>query len=88
MNLERLKPLHFYIARENTDFVTHIYLQAGKTSYDDAMDNSEDEDTHDAYMERMKLEGKDRFEGDEDDDSDSSDVSYNPGLSGSDVAEE
>ena len=43
------------------------------TSYaDDMMDSDEDQDTHDAYLERMKAEGKDRFSGDEDDDSDSS----------------
>ncbi len=38
---------------------------------DDIMD-SEDEDHHDAYLERMKHEGKDRQEGDLDDDTDSS----------------
>ena len=36
------------------------------------MSGSDDEDDHDAYLERMKAEGKDRQSGDEDDDSDSS----------------
>lgn len=54
----------------------------------DEMLSSEGEDNHDAYLERMKAEGKDRESGDEDDDSDSSDVSFNPEDSGSEVAEE
>lgn len=36
------------------------------------MSGSDEEDNHDAYLERMKAEGKDRQSGDEDDDSDSS----------------
>ncbi|XP_053735904.1 FACT complex subunit SSRP1a isoform X1 [Synchiropus splendidus] len=48
-----------------------------------------DEDQHDAYLERMKAEGKIREEGDGSDDSDSgSDESFNPGEEEDDVAEE
>ena len=36
------------------------------------MDSDEDAPMHDAYLERMKREGKERAEDDEDDDSDSS----------------
>ena len=43
-----------------------------KAPYRDDMSGSDDEDDHDAYLERMKAEGKDRQSGDEDDDSDSS----------------
>ncbi|KAK3083995.1 hypothetical protein FSP39_006426 [Pinctada imbricata] len=61
-----------------------------KSNYtDDIVDSDDEQDTHDAYLERMKAEGKDRFSGDEDDDSDSSDVSYDPDAAeASDVAEE
>ncbi|KAF4094216.1 hypothetical protein AMELA_G00010440 [Ameiurus melas] len=45
-----------------------------------------DEDEHDAYLERMKEEGKIREEGDESDGD--SDVSFNPGEEDDDIAEE
>lgn len=48
-----------------------------------------DEDQHDAYLERMKAEGKIREEGNDSDDSDEgSDESFNPGEEEDDVAEE
>ncbi|XP_061899392.1 FACT complex subunit SSRP1-like [Entelurus aequoreus] len=48
-----------------------------------------DEDQHDAYLERMKAEGKIREEGNDSDDSDSgSDESFNPGEEDDDIAEE
>ncbi|XP_050407825.1 FACT complex subunit SSRP1 [Patella vulgata] len=54
-----------------------------------AMSGSDEEGgDHDAYLERMKAEGKQRQDDDEDDDTDSSDESFNPGESGSEVAEE
>ncbi|XP_042275481.1 FACT complex subunit SSRP1a isoform X3 [Thunnus albacares] len=48
-----------------------------------------DDDQHDAYLERMKAEGKIREEGNDSDDSDSgSDESFNPGEEDDDIAEE
>lgn len=49
-----------------------------------------DEDTHDAYLERMKAEGKIREEGNDSDDSDGSgsDESFNPGEEDEEIAEE
>ena len=41
-------------------------------SYVDDMEGSDNEGQHDAYLERMKAEGKDRHEDDLDDDTDSS----------------
>ncbi|XP_070184989.1 LOW QUALITY PROTEIN: FACT complex subunit SSRP1-like [Littorina saxatilis] len=55
-------------------------------NYEDMADSDEDKGDHDAYMEKMKREGKQRQ--DDDDDDNSSDVSFNPGDSGSEVAEE
>ncbi|XP_067686639.1 FACT complex subunit SSRP1-like [Haliotis asinina] len=55
---------------------------------DDVWGSGDEGGEHDAYLERMKEEGKNRQMDDEDDDSDSSDESYNPGGSGSEVAEE
>ncbi|CAG5125389.1 unnamed protein product [Candidula unifasciata] len=54
-------------------------------NYNEMSDSDEEGGDHDAYLERMKAEGKDR---DDDDSDDSSDVSFNPGESGSEVAEE
>ena len=61
------------------DFVSQKKLSVknigGKTKqkYDEDILASDNEDTNtDHYLERMKQEGKDRFSGDEDDDSDSS----------------
>lgn len=68
--------------------VKNINGKGDKAPYRDDMSGSDEEDNHDAYLERMKAEGKDRQSGDEDDDSDSSDESYNPNESASDVAEE
>ncbi|XP_024139537.1 FACT complex subunit SSRP1a isoform X1 [Oryzias melastigma] len=48
-----------------------------------------DEDQHDAYLERMKAEGKIREEGNDSDESDAeSDESFNPGEEDDDIAEE
>lgn len=48
-----------------------------------------DEDKHDAYLERMKAEGKIREEGNDSDESDEeSDESFNPGEEDDDIAEE
>uniref|UniRef100_A0A8D3DCG5 FACT complex subunit SSRP1 n=1 Tax=Scophthalmus maximus TaxID=52904 RepID=A0A8D3DCG5_SCOMX len=48
-----------------------------------------DEDQHDAYLERMKAEGKIREEGNDSDESDGgSDESFNPGEEDDDIAEE
>ncbi|XP_029298201.1 FACT complex subunit SSRP1a isoform X2 [Cottoperca gobio] len=48
-----------------------------------------DEDRHDAYLERMKAEGKIREEGNDSDESDGeSDESFNPGEEDDDIAEE
>ncbi|CAL1528533.1 unnamed protein product [Lymnaea stagnalis] len=55
------------------------------TSYNEMSDSDAEGGDHDAYLERMKAEGKDR---DDDDSDDSSDESFNPGESGSEVAEE
>ncbi|XP_060070055.1 FACT complex subunit SSRP1-like [Ylistrum balloti] len=63
--------------------------QKQSANYADDMNDSDDDDgDHDAYLERMKAEGKDRYSDDEDDETDSSDESFNPGDSGSEVAEE
>ncbi|XP_046582983.1 FACT complex subunit SSRP1-like [Haliotis rubra] len=59
-----------------------------RTQDDDDWGSGDEGGEHDAYLERMKEEGKNRQVDDEDDDSDSSDESYNPGGSGSEVAEE
>uniref|UniRef100_A0A672IT60 FACT complex subunit SSRP1 n=1 Tax=Salarias fasciatus TaxID=181472 RepID=A0A672IT60_SALFA len=48
-----------------------------------------DDDQHDAYLERMKAEGKIREEGNDSDDSDGeSDESFNPGEEDDDIAED
>uniref|UniRef100_A0A7N8YAQ7 FACT complex subunit SSRP1 n=1 Tax=Mastacembelus armatus TaxID=205130 RepID=A0A7N8YAQ7_9TELE len=48
-----------------------------------------DDDQHDAYLERMKAEGKIREEGNDSDESDGgSDESFNPGEEDDDIAEE
>uniref|UniRef100_A0A0B7A0T5 FACT complex subunit SSRP1 n=1 Tax=Arion vulgaris TaxID=1028688 RepID=A0A0B7A0T5_9EUPU len=66
--------------------VKNIGDKGGKTiSYNEMSDSDEEGGDHDAYLERMKAEGKDR---DDDDSDDSSDESFNPGESGSEVAEE
>ncbi len=65
-------------------------------NYEEMVDSDDDEDTHDAYLEQMKAEGRERNDdkGDSDEDyvadmdSDASDSDFNPGESGSDVAEE
>ncbi|GFN86488.1 fact complex subunit ssrp1 [Plakobranchus ocellatus] len=66
--------------------VKNIGDKGGKAvSYNEMSDSDEEGGDHDAYLERMKREGKDREEEDSDD---SSDESFNPGESGSEVAEE
>ncbi|KAM4636764.1 FACT complex subunit SSRP1 [Discoglossus pictus] len=57
-----------------------------KQSYDDYADS--DEDQHDAYLERMKEEGKIRENADSDDSGDETDESFNPGEEEDEVAEE
>ncbi|XP_023814874.1 FACT complex subunit SSRP1 isoform X1 [Oryzias latipes] len=58
-----------------------------KGKIDDYSDS--DEDKHDAYLERMKAEGKIREEGNDSDESDAeSDESFNPGEEDDDIAEE
>ncbi|XP_071790372.1 FACT complex subunit SSRP1-like isoform X1 [Asterias amurensis] len=68
-------------------------------NYEEMVDSDDDEDTHDAYLEQMKAEGRERNDDDGDSDkdyvadvadldSDASDSDFNPGESGSDVAEE
>ena len=53
----------------NNSFIFFVQKQ----KYDEDILASDEEDTNtDHYLERMKQEGKDRFSGDEDDDSDSS----------------
>ncbi|KAI8783219.1 FACT complex subunit SSRP1 [Biomphalaria glabrata] len=66
--------------------VKNIGDKGSKTvSYNEMSDSDAEGGDHDAYLERMKAEGKDR---DDDDSDDSSDESFNPGESGSEVAEE
>ncbi|KAJ8042829.1 FACT complex subunit SSRP1 [Holothuria leucospilota] len=56
--------------------------------YDELFD-SDDENTHDAYLEQMKAEGREKVMEDDEGDSDSSsDEDFNPDESASDVAEE
>nr|XP_033776569.1 FACT complex subunit SSRP1 isoform X2 [Geotrypetes seraphini] len=59
-----------------------------KQSYDEYADS--DEDTHDAYLERMKEEGKIRENANDssDDDGDETDESFNPGEEEDEIAEE
>ncbi|XP_075440325.1 FACT complex subunit SSRP1 [Ascaphus truei] len=57
-----------------------------KPAYDDYADS--DEDQHDAYLERMKEEGKIRENADSDDSGDETDESFNPGEEEDEVAEE
>ncbi|XP_053375271.1 FACT complex subunit SSRP1-like isoform X1 [Mercenaria mercenaria] len=60
----------------------------GVNDYDAMMDSDDEDGGHDAYLERMKAEGKDRDSDALDDDSDSSDEDFRPEDSASDVAEE
>ncbi|XP_055765585.1 FACT complex subunit SSRP1 isoform X2 [Salvelinus fontinalis] len=77
------------------DFVTAKKLsiknrgfKEGLKGKDDMLEDS-DEDQHDAYLERMKEEGKIREEANDSDDSDGeSDESFNPGEEEDDIAEE
>ncbi|KAK7922088.1 hypothetical protein WMY93_008990 [Mugilogobius chulae] len=63
-------------------------IQGGDEGQNDEYSDS-DEDQHDAYLERMKAEGKIREEGNDSDDSDEeSDESFNPGEEDDDIAEE
>ncbi|XP_053307153.1 FACT complex subunit SSRP1 [Spea bombifrons] len=57
-----------------------------KQPYDDYADS--DDDQHDAYLERMKEEGKIRENADSDDSGDETDESFNPGEDEDEVAEE
>ncbi|XP_076472913.1 FACT complex subunit SSRP1-like isoform X2 [Babylonia areolata] len=63
-------------------------LDKGSVTYEEMSDSDEDKGDHDAYLEKMKREGKQRLIEEDDDDDDSSDESFNPGESGSEVAEE
>ncbi|CAJ0928105.1 unnamed protein product [Ranitomeya imitator] len=58
-----------------------------KQPYDDYAD-SDDDQHHDAYLERMKEEGKIRENADSDDSGDETDESFNPGEEEDEVAEE
>uniref|UniRef100_A0A8K9XP68 Histone chaperone RTT106/FACT complex subunit SPT16-like middle domain-containing protein n=1 Tax=Oncorhynchus mykiss TaxID=8022 RepID=A0A8K9XP68_ONCMY len=77
------------------DFVTAEKLsiknrgfKEGMKGKDDMLEDS-DEDQHDAYLERMKEEGKIREEANDSDDSDGeSDESFNPGEEDDDITEE
>ncbi|KAM4808926.1 FACT complex subunit SSRP1 [Rhinophrynus dorsalis] len=60
--------------------------EGSKPAYDDYADS--DEDQHDAYLERMKEEGKIRENADSDDSGDETDESFNPGEEEDEVAEE
>ncbi|XP_028824161.1 FACT complex subunit SSRP1a isoform X1 [Denticeps clupeoides] len=59
----------------------------GMKAADDLYSDSDD-DQHDAYLERMKEEGKIREEGGSDESEGSSDESFNPGEEEDDIAEE
>ncbi|XP_044152805.1 FACT complex subunit SSRP1 isoform X1 [Bufo gargarizans] len=61
--------------------------QGTKQPYDDYAD-SDDDQQHDAYLERMKEEGKIRENADSDDSGDETDESFNPGEEEDEVAEE
>ncbi|XP_060935453.1 FACT complex subunit SSRP1a [Limanda limanda] len=59
-------------------------MKGNKDEYSDS-----DDDQHDAYLERMKAEGKIREEGNDSEESDGeSDESFNPGEEDDDIAEE
>ncbi|XP_071848576.1 FACT complex subunit SSRP1-like isoform X2 [Apostichopus japonicus] len=61
----------------------------GKAKDYDELFDSDDEGMHDAYLEQMKAEGREKADDDDDGDSDSSsDEDFNPDQSASDVAEE
>ncbi|XP_066534783.1 FACT complex subunit SSRP1 [Hoplias malabaricus] len=63
-------------------------FKEGMKANDDMYSDS-DEDQHDAYLERMKQEGKIREEANDSDDSEAgSDESFNPGEEDEDIAEE
>ncbi|KAK2891356.1 hypothetical protein Q8A67_013999 [Cirrhinus molitorella] len=76
------------------DFVNAKKLNIKNRGFKEGMKGAEgysdsDEDQHDAYLERMKEEGKIREEGDGSDDSEGdSDESFNPGEEDDDVPEE
>ncbi|XP_056626171.1 FACT complex subunit SSRP1a [Triplophysa dalaica] len=76
------------------DFVNAKKLNIKNRGVKEGMKGAEgysdsDEDTHDAYLERMKQEGKIREEADGSDESEGdSDESFNPGEEGDEVAEE
>ncbi|XP_028824163.1 FACT complex subunit SSRP1a isoform X3 [Denticeps clupeoides] len=62
-------------------------FKEGMKAADDLYSDSDD-DQHDAYLERMKEEGKIREEGGSDESEGSSDESFNPGEEEDDIAEE
>lgn len=76
------------------DFVNAKKLNIKNRGFKEGMKGTDgysdsDEDTHDAYLERMKQEGKIREEADASDESEgSSDESFNPGEEEDEVAEE
>ncbi|XP_052800705.1 FACT complex subunit SSRP1-like isoform X2 [Mya arenaria] len=78
----------FEFAKNKTLRMKNIGNKKAKdmTNYEDESD--EEAGAHDAYLERMKAEGKDRDSDAFDDDSDSSDEDFKPEDSASDVAEE
>ncbi|XP_029918186.1 FACT complex subunit SSRP1a isoform X2 [Myripristis murdjan] len=77
------------------DFVNAKKLNIKNRGFKEGMKGNNDEysdsddDQHDAYLERMKAEGKIREEGNDSDESDAeSDESFNPGEEDDDIAEE
>ncbi|TRY89951.1 hypothetical protein DNTS_001673 [Danionella cerebrum] len=77
------------------DFVNAKKLSIKNRGFKEGMKRSDDmysdsdDDQHDAYLERMKEEGKIREEGNDSDDSEGeSDESFNPGEEDDDIAEE
>ncbi|KAM9375598.1 FACT complex subunit SSRP1a isoform 1-T2 [Pholidichthys leucotaenia] len=77
------------------DFVNAKKLNIKNRGFKEGMKGNIDEysdsdnDEHDAYLERMKAEGKIREEGNDSDESDAgSDESFNPGEEDDDIAEE
>ncbi|XP_041456015.1 FACT complex subunit SSRP1-like isoform X1 [Lytechinus variegatus] len=81
-------PLFTYVSSKKLR-VKNRGMKGDTVNYDDIGD-SDDDNTHDAYLEQMKAEGREREEGeiDENDSDSSSDEDFNPLESASDVAEE
>ncbi|KAM9833515.1 FACT complex subunit SSRP1a [Syngnathus typhle] len=88
-NIEREEygKLFDFVNAKKLNIKNRGFKEGMKGNIDEYSDS--DEDKHDAYLERMKAEGKIREEGNDSDDSDSgSDESFNPGEEDDDIAEE